>query len=80
MGKVSSDPPSKSNVSSRSEGSFSRASKALLQQSDCVKSASEQVGVLGACTGSVFGSRTGSRSPGSEQASRLLDLESSFQE
>ena len=38
------------------------AAQALLQQSDCVESASEQVGVLGACHRSRSGLKTGSKS------------------
>ncbi len=51
-------PPSKSHVLSGSESSLSGASRALLPQSDCVVSASEQVGVLGVCSMSKSGSRT----------------------
>ncbi len=60
--RVSSEFIKKSAKSSGSEGSSGGAAQALLQQSDCVESASEQVGVLGALSKSKSGSKTGSKS------------------
>ncbi len=51
------------------KGSSGSASRALLQQSDCVESASEQDGVLGACSKSRSGLKTNSKSSNSKHRS-----------
>ena len=60
-GKVSLEPPPQSIMSSGSPYSSSGVSRALLPQSDCVESASNQVGVLGAQAKSRSGSGTSSK-------------------
>ena len=54
-------------MSSSSEGSSGDVAQALLQQSACVESASEQVWVLGACPKSMSGLKNKSKSASGRQ-------------